>query len=74
MVEVKFVNRWLHASCKNIAADLLKFGYESMSDIRFRTMAKGTLPQLSYIFRKTEPLGKEFKTVACSVTGALLLI
>ena len=45
-----------------------------MSAIRFWTMAKGNLPHLSYIFRKPEPLGIEFKTVACSVTWALLFI
>ena len=45
-----------------------------MSAIRFRTTAKGNLPHLSYIFRKTEPLGTEFNTVACSVTGDLLFI
>ena len=45
-----------------------------MSAIRFQTTAKGDLPHLSYIFRKPEPLGTEFKTVACSVTGALIFI
>ena len=61
-----------NTACKNIAASFLKVGDESMSTIRFRTMAKGNLPHLSYIFRKPEPLGTELKTVACSVTGALL--
>ena len=60
--------------CKNIAASFLKVGGESMSAIRFRTKAKCNLPHLLYIFRNTEPLGTEFKTVACSVTGALLFI
>ena len=55
-------------------ASFLKAGYESTSAIRFRTTAKGNLPHLSYILRQPEPLGKELKTVACSVTGALLLI
>ena len=45
-----------------------------MSAIRFRTMEKGNLPHLSYIFRKTESLGTEFKTVACSVTEVLIFI
>ena len=45
-----------------------------MSAIRFRTTAKGNLPHLSYIFRKTEPLGTEFKTVARYVTGVLIFI
>ena len=55
-------------------SQFLKVGDESMSAIRFRTTAKGNLPHLSYIFRKPEPLGNEFKTVACSVTEALLFI
>ena len=63
-----------NTACKNIAASFLKVGDESMSAIRFRTTTKGNLPHLSYIFRKPEPLGTEFKTVACSVAGALLLI
>ena len=63
-----------NTACKNIAASFLKVGDESMSAIRFRTTAKRNLPHLSYIFRKPDPLGTEFKTVACSVTGALLFI
>ena len=55
-------------------SQFLKVGDESMSAIRFRTTEKGNLPHLSYIFRKPEPLGTEFKTVAWSVTGALLFI
>ena len=45
-----------------------------MSVIRFRMTAKGNLPHLSYMFRKPETLDTEFKTVACSITGALLFI
>ena len=63
-----------NTACKNIAASFLKVGDESMSAIRFRTTAKGNLLHLSTIFRKPEPLGTEFKTVACSVIGALLFI
>ena len=63
-----------NSASKNIAASFLKVGDEWMSAIRFWTTAKGNLPHLSYIFRKPEPLGTEFKTVACSVTGALLFI
>ena len=29
---------------------------------------------MSYIFRKKEPLGTEFKTVACYITGALIFL
>ena len=63
-----------NTACKNIAARFLKLGDELMSAIRLRTMVKGNFPPLSYIFRQPEPLGTEFKTVACSVTGALLFI
>ena len=63
-----------NTACKNIAVSFLKVGDESVIEIRFRTTAKGNLPHLSYIFRKPEPLGTEFKNVACYVTGALLFI
>ena len=61
-------------ACKNIAASFLKVGDESKSAIIFWTTAKWGLPHLSYNFRKPEPLGTEFNKVACSVTGALILI
>ena len=61
-------------ACKYIAASFLKVGDESMSAIRFWTTAKGNLPHLSYIFGNPEPLSTEFKTLACSITGALLFI
>ena len=62
-----------NAACKNIADSSMKVGYESMSAIRFWMKSKKNLPHLSYILRNPEPRGKEFNTVACSVTGALLL-
>ena len=46
----------------------MKVGDEYMSDICFWTTVKRNLPHLSYIFRKSETLGTEFKTVTCSVT------
>ena len=63
----------LNVVFKNIADSSLKVGDESMSAIRFWTMAKGNLPCLSYIFHNLEPLGTEFRTVTCSVTGAFLI-
>ena len=53
---------------------LLSIGDDFMGAIRFWKIAKGNLPHLSYILRKTEPLWTGFNTVACSVTGALMLI
>ena len=61
-------------ACKNIDASYLRVGNESMSAIRFRTAAKGNLTHLSYIFRKIEPLGTEFNTIAYSVTRGLIFI
>ena len=61
-------------ACSNIASSYLKVGDESMSTIRFCTMSKGYLTHLSYIFRKPEPLGTEFETVACSVTEDFIFL
>ena len=69
----KFLIDGFNGEC-NIVASYLKVGDESMSTINFPMKAKWNLPHLSYIFRKPEPLGTEFKTVACYVTGALLFI
>ena len=63
-----------NGACNNIAAIYLKVGDDSMSAIRFWTTVKGKLSHLSYIFCKPYPPGTEFKTVACSVTGALISI
>ena len=68
-----FINGFNEA-CKNIAASSMKVGDESISAIHFWTETKGNLPHLSYIFHKPEQLGTEFNTVACFVTGSLILI
>ena len=63
-----------NTTCKNISASSLKVGDASMNEIRFQTTKKGNLLHLSYIFGKPEPMGAEFKTVACYVTGGLVFI
>ena len=45
---------------------------ECMSAWRPRTTATGGLPNITHIPRKPEPLGTEFKCVACSQTGCML--
>ena len=35
---------------------------------------KGNLPHLSYIFRRIDPLGEEFRTISCYFTGCFLII
>ena len=63
-----------NVALKNISDSSLKVGDDSTSVISFRKTEKGNLPHLSYIFCKSEPLGTEFNTVDCPVTGALILI
>ena len=58
----------------NTASSYLRVGDKYMSEICFCKTAKGNLPHLSYIFRKPEPLGTSFNTVACYVTEAFLFI
>ena len=51
----------------------MNVGDYSMSEIRFRTTAKGKLTHLFYIFRKLYPLGIEFKTVAFYINKGLAI-
>jgi hypothetical protein len=52
-----------------VAASARKILDESMSAWKPQTTKTGGLPHLSFILRKPEPLGTEFKTLACAVTG-----
>ena len=47
---------------------------ESMSAWRPRTTKQGGLPHISYVPRKPEPLGTEFKTAADPATGIMLAL
>ena len=47
---------------------------ESMSAFRPRTTKTGGLPNLTWMIRKPEPLGTEFKTVCCSITGVMIFM
>ena len=44
---------------------------ESMSSWRTRTSAIGGLPNISFILRKPKPLGTEFKSTGCCITGVM---
>ncbi len=46
---------------------------ESLSAWRPRKDKTGGLPNISFILRKPEPLGTEFNSMACSLTGICLL-
>ena len=54
------------------ASSATKTNDESMSAFVPRTTATGGLPTISFIKRKPEPLGTEFKTVCCALTGVML--
>ncbi len=45
-----------------------------MSAWRPRTTALGGLPNISFVVRKPEPLGTEFKTCACPITGIMTMM
>jgi len=47
---------------------------ETMSAWRPRTTKGGGLPHISYVIRKPEPLGTEFKTAADPATGIMLAL
>ena len=47
---------------------------EIMSAWRPQTTPTGGLPNVSFIPRKPEPLGTEFKTVCCGITGVMLFV
>jgi hypothetical protein len=57
-----------------VAASVRKMLDESMSAFRPRTSKTGCFPNISYILRKPEPLGTEFKTIACTVTGKSIVV
>ncbi len=59
---------------KTVAASVIKLLDESMSAWRPRKDKTGGLPNISFILRKPEPLGTEFKSMACSLTGIYFIL
>ena len=55
-----------------IVSSWIKVLDESMSAFKPRTTKTGGLPNISFIARKPEPLGTEFKTVCCALSGLML--
>ena len=56
------------------AGSATKTDDETMSALVPRTTPTGGLPTISFIKRKPEPLGTEFKTVCCASTGVMLYV
>jgi hypothetical protein len=54
---------------RKVAASVIKLLDESMTAWVPRKNKTGGLPNISFILRTPEPLGTEFKTMACSETG-----
>ena len=59
---------------KTVQAPNIRVLDESMSAFRPRTTKTGNLPFLSYVLRKPEPLGSEFKTLAVIQIGKCFIV
>ena len=57
-----------------VAACRVKVVDESMSPFKPKHAKCSNLPNISFIARKPEPLGIEFKTVCCALTGIMLYL
>eukprot|EP00978_Attheya_sp_CCMP212_P033928 scaffold139680_cov35-Attheya_sp.AAC.1 len=57
---------------RTVAASRKKLFDEWISAFRPQSRKNGNLPHLSFIKRKPEPLGTEFKNAACSETGIFI--
>ena len=64
----KFIDSFNNNRAKTVAASVIKLLDESMSTWRPCKDKTGGLPNISFILRKPEPLGTEFKSMACSLT------
>ncbi len=69
-----FMREFVTNQSRLIAAAHWKVLDELMSPFRPRTLKTGNLPHISYLIRKPQPLGTEFKCAACTVTGCMLAL
>ena len=74
MLEIKVIDQFLQWGMQAYFWKLLEGWDEATSVISFWTEEKGNLTYFSYNLHMPAPLGKEFKKVTCSVTGALISI
>ena len=59
---------------QNVVASHCNLADETMSSWSPTTTKYGGLPFLSFILRKPTPLGTEFKTMACTVLGEIIMM
>ncbi len=67
----KLIDEFNKNRTKTVAASVIKLLEESMSAWHPRKSKTGGLPNISFILRKPEPLGTEFKSMGCSETGKI---
>ena len=67
---IEFNNIWR----TSISCPRWKVADESLSAWRPRTTALGRLRNISFVVWKPEPLGTEFKTSACPITGVMTMM
>jgi hypothetical protein len=70
----KLIDKFNKNRVKAVAASVIKLLDESMSAWHPRKGKTGGLLNISFILRKPEPLGTEFKSMGCSETGIFLCI
>jgi hypothetical protein len=63
------IHRFNDVRLNKITTSLWDILDESMSSYRPQKTATGSLPNISFIFQKPEPLGTEFKCAACPIIG-----
>ena len=66
------INSFNENRSENIMTSSDRILDESMSAFRPRTSKTGGLPNISYILRKPEPLGTEFKSCVCPITKVMV--
>ena len=68
---VSAVNDFNKIRNEYVASSWIKVFDELMSAWQLYTSKNSGLPNISYIIRKPEPLGTEFKTTCCPVIGII---
>jgi hypothetical protein len=69
----KFIDSLNNNRAKAVAASFIKLVDETMPAWHPCKDKMGGLPNISFILQKPEPLGTEFKSMPCSLTGICLL-
>jgi hypothetical protein len=70
----KWISEFNSNRVEMVCASYIKVHDETMCAWKPRKNKTGGLPNISFIFRKPEPLGTEFKSACCPTTGIMLFL